>query len=188
MRMRTVLHVDDDARLRAGVARALRREPYEILGVAGAAEALAVLRACLVDVLVCDEAMPGMLGTELLAQVRREFPGVVSILLTGYGSLEVAQRAVNQGQVYRLLTKPCDADGLAVAIREALRHKLLLEHGGAPAGELAVAGPTTTADDDPYPTTPVIELDDAPVDLQQLLAELEARREPVAGPAAASGD
>jgi DNA-binding NtrC family response regulator len=183
MRLRTILHVDDDARLREGVARALRGEPYQILGVSGGAEALAVLRGCLVDVIVCDEAMPGMLGTELLAEVRRQFPDVVPILLTGYGSLEVAQRAVNDGAVYRILTKPCDTAQLAVAIRQALRHKLLAEHapGRAPASSTWATDPAAV-DDDPYPVARVVELEDAPVDLQRLLAELESALEVEAHP------
>lgn len=178
MRLRTILHVDDDARLRESVARALRGEPYQILGVSGGAEALAVLRGCLVDVIVCDEAMPGMLGTELLAQVRRQFPDVVPILLTGYGSLEVAQRAVNDGAVYRILTKPCDTAQLAAAIRQALRHRLLAERapGRAPAPSAWAMDPAAV-DDDPYPPPRVVELEDTPVDLQRLLAELESALE-----------
>ena len=178
---RTVLHVDDDARLRDGLARALRREPYELLGVGGATEALALLRGCLIDVVVCDEAMPGMLGTEFLAQVRREFPDVVSILLTGYGSVEVAQRAVNEGEIFRLLTKPCDPRTITVAIRQALARKLRVERTNshaqpshAPAGILAP--------EDPYPGVRIFEVDDTSVDLEQLLMELEHGVSPFEAP------
>lgn len=174
MHTRTVLFVDDDAQLRVSLARTLRREPYQLITVGGAVDALAILRACLIDVIVCDEAMPGMLGTEFLASIRHEFPEVVTILLTGYGSLEVAQRAVNAGGVYRLLSKPCDTEVLTQAIRDALKHGTVIERMRLLAQRTGAAPPMAAAvDHDSYGASAVFEVEDTSVDLHQLLAELE---------------
>lgn len=186
---RTVLFVDDEAELLTALTRTFHREPYRVLTADGAGEALSILRSLPVDVIVCDEAMPGMLGTELLASIRQEFPSVVTILLTGYGSLDVARRAVNSGGVYRILSKPCDTVELTRAVREAMEHAALIgrmrrlveESDGRPVvpiprGSIA----------DPLPT--MFEVEDEPVDLQQLLTELEAQLGDAGRPPAAAGE
>jgi DNA-binding NtrC family response regulator len=122
----TVLLVDDDVSVLSGLRRALHREPYEVLVAESADAALARLAAFPVDVVISDESMPGMLGTELLAQSRIRYPETVRILLTGHSSLDVAIRAINEGEVYRFFTKPCNPVELAVTIRQALQQRELL--------------------------------------------------------------
>jgi two-component system probable response regulator PhcQ len=123
----TVLLVDDEPRLLEALKRALRREPYTVLEATCAAEAFKVLASAPVDVIVSDEKMPGMCGTDMLAKVRREYPDVVRIILTGHANLEAAIRAINQGEVYRFLTKPFNHTDLAVTIRHALQQKTLMD-------------------------------------------------------------
>lgn len=106
--------------------RALRKEPYEILTANSAEEALRLLEKKPVDVVVSDEQMPGMSGSDFIAVVRRKYPDTVQMLLTGHASLEVAVRAINVGEVYRFFTKPFDPVDLAVSIHQALRHKDLI--------------------------------------------------------------
>ncbi len=118
--IRKVLLVDDDPHLIDGLTRALFKEPYELLTASCAAEALEILRNTEIAVVISDEMMPGMRGTELLALARREFPGTVRILLTGNANLEIALHAINVGEVYRLVTKPCHGRVLALTIRRAL--------------------------------------------------------------------
>lgn len=121
-----VLMVDDDPNVLAGLRRSLRQENYEVLTAEGSAEALAILQKSTVDLIVTDEGMPGMTGTELLARVRELHPDTLRILLTGKGSFEVAMEAVNQGEVFRLFAKPCNPVELALAIRQALKQKELM--------------------------------------------------------------
>ena len=83
-------------------------------------EALRILVVEPVDVVVSDEDMPGMRGCELLATVREHSPGAVRIRLSGKGSLETAIHAINDGEIYRFLTKPCNTTDLAHTIRHAL--------------------------------------------------------------------
>jgi len=118
--------VDDDLNLLAGLRRTLRREPYEILVARGATEAFEVLGTKAIDVIVSDEAMPGMSGTDFLARVSLIYPETIRIILTGNATLDTAIRAINEGKVYRFLTKPCDPFDLAITIRQALEHRDLL--------------------------------------------------------------
>lgn len=122
----SVLFVDDDPNILQGLIRSLCDQPWELLLAQGPRAALEVLGTRTVDVIVSDEGMPGMSGTALLAHVREAYPDTMRILLTGRGSLELAIRAINQGEVFRFLTKPCDPGDLAGAIRQALQHKELV--------------------------------------------------------------
>ncbi|MFN8546228.1 MAG: response regulator [Candidatus Binatia bacterium] len=122
-----MLLVDDDPALLGALRRALRREPYEILVASNAPEALATLAARRIDVVVSDETMPGMTGTELLARVHASHPHTIRMMLTGRGSLPLAVRAINRGQVHRFFAKPCDPTDLASAIQQALQQRALLD-------------------------------------------------------------
>jgi DNA-binding NtrC family response regulator len=121
----TVLLVDDDTNLLAGLVRALRREPYTVLASPGPAEALDVLAARPVDVVVCDHNMPGMSGVDLIARLRVRHPTVMRIMLTGAPSLDLAIRAINVGEIFRFLRKPCAQEELVAAIRQAIQQKEL---------------------------------------------------------------
>lgn len=121
-----VLLVDDEARVTQALRRALRQEDYDVMTAASANEALAVLAGEKVDVIVSDEQMPGMSGSELLGVVRREYPETMRIILTGHASLEAAIRSINAAQIFRFLVKPCKGADLAATIRKALQQKKLL--------------------------------------------------------------
>src|SRR2546425_2358089 len=118
-----VLLVDDEPHVTEALKRVLREEAYDIRTASSARTALQILAREAVDVVVSDERMPGMSGSEFLATVRRSYPNTVRILLTGHASLEAAVRAINEGEVYRFLTKPCKEADLTRAIEHALQRK-----------------------------------------------------------------
>jgi response regulator RpfG family c-di-GMP phosphodiesterase len=122
-----VLLVDDDDNVLHGLARALRRQPYQLYTARSGEEAMFILKAHAVDVVVADEQMPGMSGSDLLAWVARTYPEVMRIILTGRATAETAIRAINEGAVYHFFSKPCHEVQLAVTIRKALEHKDLLD-------------------------------------------------------------
>ncbi len=124
---RTVLLVDDDADVLHCLTRMLQRQPYQLYTARSGDEAMTLLKCRQVDVIVADERMPGMSGSELLAWVARNYPDVTCIMLTGQASVEAVMRAVNEGSVYHVFTKPCNEVDLAIAIRKALEHKELAE-------------------------------------------------------------
>jgi len=122
----TILVVDDEPPIRDLLRDALSREPYDVLCAGSAKEALAILAKEPVDVVISDEKMPGMSGSEFLAMARQQYPHTIRMILTGHASLETAIRAINEGEIYRFFTKPCNMVDLIVTIRQALRQKELM--------------------------------------------------------------
>lgn len=117
--MATVLFVDDDPAILVTLPRMLRREPYEIVVAASAAQALAILQVRTAEVVVSDQQMPGMRGTELLARVRQLYPGTIRIILTG----EAGHAAPSDPgrEVHCVLRKPASAQEIKAAIATALQ-------------------------------------------------------------------
>jgi two-component system, probable response regulator PhcQ len=118
-----VLVVDDEDVSLHYLVRGLRQQPYQLYTARSGQEAMAVLKARPIDLIVSDEQMPGMCGSDLMAWVAANFPDVVRIMLTGRATTEVTIRAINEGSVLHFFTKPCDVVQLAIAIRKALEHK-----------------------------------------------------------------
>ena len=121
-----VLLVDDNHRVTDALRRSLRKEPYEILCASSAKEAFNILAREPVDVIVSDEKMPGLSGSEFLAVASEDYPHTIRIMLTGEASLDLAIRAINDGQIYRFFTKPVNVIDLSITIRQALQHKDLI--------------------------------------------------------------
>ncbi len=121
-----VLFVDDEPNVTSAMKRHLRKEPYDIICANAGGEALDILACQLIDVVVSDEKMPRMTGTEFLARVYEEYPDIMRIMLTGHATLDTAIRGINEGHLWRFLTKPCNGDELAATIRQALQHKAML--------------------------------------------------------------
>jgi diguanylate cyclase (GGDEF)-like protein len=115
-----VLLVDDDPDFLQLLRAALKREPYDLLTATSTRSALEILRKEVVDVVVADENMPGMSGTDLLAIVASEFPACGRIILTGHATVDIAMRAVNKARIASFLLKPCDPAVLGDAINRAV--------------------------------------------------------------------
>ncbi len=122
-----VLIVDDEPTITDMLRDVLSREPYGTLSASSAEEALTILAREQVDVVISDEKMPGMSGSEFLAVVRQKYPDTIRMILTGHASLESAIRAINEGEVYRFFTKPCNVRDLVITIRQALQQKDLMK-------------------------------------------------------------
>jgi response regulator RpfG family c-di-GMP phosphodiesterase len=121
-----VLCVDDEPRVVDGLALHLRRD-YQVLTANGAQSALQILKEHGAPaVIVSDMRMPGMDGATLLKHVKHLHPETTRILLTGDPGRDVAMAAVNEGQIFRYLTKPCPPDQLRTAIEAAVVHHRLL--------------------------------------------------------------
>ena len=121
---RTLLLVDDDEQVLSSLKRALAAEGYRILSARRGEEALDVLATHRVQVVVSDERMPGMSGSELLSAVKALYPETVRIILSGYADLRTVVDAVNQGSVYKFLTKPWKDEHLRENVRDAfLRYR-----------------------------------------------------------------
>jgi two-component system, probable response regulator PhcQ len=123
---RTVLAVDDEENVLSALRRTLRREGYTVLTAMQPVEAFAVLRTTPVDVVLSDNLMPNMSGLDFLKEVRALHPDVVRIMLTGHADVSTAMEAINEGEIYRFLTKPWEDAELKVALHLAF-DKLTLE-------------------------------------------------------------
>ena len=115
-----VMLVDDEANVLSALTRSLIDEPYELITASCGSEALELMEGKAVKVIVSDERMVGMQGSELLAEVRRRSPQTVRILLTGHATLDAAMRAVNEGEIYRFFLKPWDDTQLRFALLSAI--------------------------------------------------------------------
>ncbi len=96
--------------------RAMFRRDYEVLLANSGQEAIDLLRDHTVDVIVSDQRMPGMTGVEVLKAVKLLAPNAMRILLTGYADLKAIEASINEGEVFRYLTKPCPSEELKEAI------------------------------------------------------------------------
>lgn len=121
-----VLLVDDEPHVVEAFKRSMRKERFQIRSAQSAAQALQLLDQEPVDVVISDEKMPGMSGSQLLAAIAVRFPDTIRIMLTGHASLELAMKAINEGQIYRFMIKPVSEPELALTIRQALEHRQLL--------------------------------------------------------------
>jgi len=122
----TILIVDDETNVIASLRRLLRHEPYRILTASEAGTALETIRKESVQLVMCDQRMPGMSGTELMQRVKLSRPEVVRIIFTGYLDMNAAVDAINKGEVFRFVTKPWNDEELRLVIRQALEHHRLL--------------------------------------------------------------
>jgi DNA-binding NtrC family response regulator len=126
-----IVCVDDDASVLTAVARSLRRDDLEIRTTESPSDALAWIANDDVAVLVSDYDMPGMTGAQLAGHARLLKPTVVRILLTGQQNIETAIDGINQGEVFRFISKPFDRDHLRKSVDAALeRHRELVELSG----------------------------------------------------------
>tara|TARA_R110000851_G_scaffold332391_1_gene508436 strand:+ start:138556 stop:139890 length:1335 start_codon:yes stop_codon:yes gene_type:complete len=119
----TILIVDDDANVISSVKRAFRAQPFRILGATNGENALQFLEEESVDLVICDARMPGTDGPALLSTIESRWPDCMRILLTGYEDIEQTIRAINEGRIFRYISKPWDDRLLLLAINQALAHQ-----------------------------------------------------------------
>lgn len=121
-----ILCVDDEPRVLDGLSLQLGRH-YQVLTAPGGEAGLALLHSKgPFAVVVSDMRMPGMDGAAFLARVRAEAPETVRMLLTGYADVDSAIAAVNEGQIFRFLAKPCAPELLKQAVTAAVeQHRLI---------------------------------------------------------------
>ena len=126
-RSHTILVVDDEPDVVKSVQDLLRYD-YKVLGATRAREAIKLMQDNEIAVVMSDQRMPEMTGVEFLRRARTDHPDAVRLLITGYADIRAVIDAINEGNVYRYITKPWDPDELQTVIREAIeRYDLLVE-------------------------------------------------------------
>lgn len=117
----TLLAVDDEPNVLTALKRVFKRESWQVLTAINVEDALELLAAHEVGVIISDQRMPGVTGTEFLHRVKEMYPDTIRILLTGYADFNPVIDAVNQGDLYKVLSKSIDDELLRANVREAFR-------------------------------------------------------------------
>jgi signal transduction histidine kinase len=119
--------LDDEPDVVKSVQDLLRLD-YRVLGATRASDAMELMRREEVHLVMTDQRMPEMTGVEFLRKIRGEYPEAIRLLFTGYADIRAVIDAINQGNVYRYITKPWDPDELQGIIKEAAeRYDLIVE-------------------------------------------------------------
>src|SRR5690606_6809408 len=112
---------------------------YTLITAASGEEGLQKLAEHPVDVILSDQRMPGMSGVEFLRKARERRPETVRLVLSGYTELHSITRAINEGAIFKFLTKPWDDELLRASIAEAMHYKRLADDNRRLSVQLAEA-------------------------------------------------
>ena len=126
-RKRTLLLVDDEENIVSALKRLLRRDGYHVVTASNGPQGLQRLAEHEVDVILSDQRMPGMTGVEFLRRAKELYPDTVRMVLSGYTELTSITDAINEGSIYKFLTKPWDDERLRMHIEEAFKHKEMVD-------------------------------------------------------------
>lgn len=116
----TVLCVDDEVNILQTLKRLLRKENYQLITASSGVEGLEIMSKNDVHLVISDQRMPEMNGTEFLAAIKERYPDVIRIILTGYTEVDTITESINRGHIYKFFLKPWNDDNLKLEIRKAL--------------------------------------------------------------------
>lgn len=117
-KLATVLYIDDDAANRQAFAAAFRHDLH-VLTCSDITEAMALLDKEVVHVVIADQRMPGLTGSQVLHLIKERYPTVRRMLMTGYSDIQAVIDAINLGGVSHYLTKPWDHSQVIHAVERA---------------------------------------------------------------------
>ncbi|MGL1893079.1 MAG: response regulator [Spirochaetaceae bacterium] len=115
-----ILFVDDEKEILSSIKRQFRKEKFTIDTCNSGNEALELLKAGNYKVILSDERMPEMNGLELMKQVKTLYPATIRIILSGYADSETIINAINQGEIFRFISKPWNYDEMLDCINQAI--------------------------------------------------------------------
>lgn len=125
-----LLVIDDEPAILSSLQRQFRRN-YKVHTATSAEEGLEVMKGHKIQVIISDQRMPGMKGAEFFDQVKHDYPEAMRLLLTGYADIQAVIEAINEGDIFRYITKPWDPVELETIVREAFeRHDLIISNKG----------------------------------------------------------
>jgi len=123
----TVLLVDDEENVLHSLKRLLRKEGYRLLTASSGTEGLKVLEKNDIHLVISDQRMPQMSGTEFFAIVKERYPGPIRIVLTGYTDVDSITESINKGHIYKFFLKPWNDQSLKLEIKSALEQYDLIQ-------------------------------------------------------------
>jgi signal transduction histidine kinase len=123
-----LLVIDDEEEILKALRRQFRRD-YDVYTASSASEAYQIMIEHPIQVIISDQRMPGTTGSEFFSRVKEDFPDAMRLLLTGYADIQGVISAINEGNIFRYITKPWDPHELAGIVSEAFtRYSIVAEN------------------------------------------------------------
>jgi FixJ family two-component response regulator len=123
----TLLIVDDEQNIINSLKRLFRRDGYNLLSALNGEDALKILHENDVQLVISDQRMAGMSGTEFLARVKSDFPDIIRIILSGYTDVDAITESINKGHIYKFFLKPWDDHNLRLEIKQCIEQYELIK-------------------------------------------------------------
>jgi len=128
MSKHTILIVDDEPHILTSLKRLLASEEREIFTAENAEKAWQILQEKgEVEVVLCDQRLPGISGIDFLLKVKMRYPDTIRILVTGYPDLNSAMEAINKAHIWRYIVKPIDPEELKILLKHAFDYYRVLK-------------------------------------------------------------
>lgn len=127
MTEKTLLCIDDDKATLNSLQRLLHGEKYRVLIAETASEAFEVLNQETIHVVMVDQRMPDVNGAKLLQLIKEKYPTILRLVLSGYADVSAILDSINEGEIYRFLSKPWDSNALKIMLRQSFEHYELQE-------------------------------------------------------------
>lgn len=121
----TLLCVDDDENILRSLQRLLRTEHYRVLTASTVQQALDLLASESIQMVMADQRMPDMCGSDLLAKIKIEYPDKLRLILSGFADVASILDAINEGEIYRFLAKPWNDDELKLTLKQCFETYIL---------------------------------------------------------------
>ncbi len=134
-----ILLVDDEANVLKSLKRLFIDTDYRVLTASSGQEGLDICARESVALVISDYRMPEMTGVQFLAEVKKLYPNTIRIILSGYADVVAIVEAINDGQVYKFLSKPWNDQDILTTVRRSLEHYSLQEENSALLLELQIA-------------------------------------------------
>jgi len=124
-KINTLLVIDDEPEITKGLKRHFRKQ-YQVLMAQNANEAYEYLKENNVQVILSDQRMPGITGTQFFKRIKDEFPEAIRIIITGYSDITSVIDAINEGNVFYYVSKPWEPDHINQVIHQAFERYWLI--------------------------------------------------------------
>ncbi len=135
-----LLCVDDEVNILSSLQRLLRSEFYELDIAFSGDEALALCESAIYQVVVSDQRMPNMQGSQLISQIKQRSPNTIGIILSGYADRKAIIHGIQRGDIFQFVDKPWLGDELKQTINDAFAVYLnCLQQGTVPTNQHAQA-------------------------------------------------
>lgn len=121
-----LLLIDDEIEIVKSLQRQFRKK-YKVFIAINTVEAEEIIEHEHINVVITDQRMPGMTGVEFLSKIKKQHPEIIRLILTGYADIEVVIQAINEGNIFRYVTKPWNPDELNNIVDDAFERYSLAQ-------------------------------------------------------------